>query len=119
MREHVIQVLQLLLPRGFLVLDFFVHILALGVNVGHDLLLVGNPGPLLLDDAVCDSLQLGSDRVQVVVMVLYSVLLLLLDSFFEFVPVTVSGLFQRLLTSSRDCVSTFRGRSRPPPRFGT
>ena len=119
MREHVIQVLQLLLPRGFLVLDFFVHILALGVNVGHDLLLVGNPGPLLLDDAVCDSLQLGSDRVQVVVMVLYSVLLFLLDSFFEFVPVTVSGLFQRLLTFSRDCVSTFRGRSRLPPRFGT
>ena len=95
------------------------HILALGVDVSHDLLLVGNPGPLLLDDAVCYSLQLGSDRVQVVVMVLYSVLLFLLDSFFEFVPVTVSDLLRRLLTFSRDCVSTFRGRSGLPPRFET
>ena len=95
------------------------HILALGVDVSHDLLLVGNPSPLLLDDAVCYSLQLGSDGVQVVVMVLYSVLLFLLDSFFEFVPETVSGLNSLLLTFSRDCVSTFRGRSGLPPRFET
>ena len=95
------------------------HVFAFSVDVCHYLLLVGNPRLLLLDDAVCYSLQLGSDRVQVVVVVLYSVLLFLLDGLFEFVPVTVSDLLRRLLTFSRDCVSTFRGRSRLPPRFGT
>ena len=95
------------------------HVFAFSVDVCHYLLLVGNPRLLLLDDAVCYSLQLGSDRVQVVVVVLYSVLLFLLDGLFEFVPVTVSDLLRRLLTSSRDCVSTFRGRSGLPPRFET
>ena len=65
------------------------HVFAFSVDVCHYLLLVGNPRLLLLDDAVCYSLQLGSDRVQVVVVVLYSVLLFLLDGLFEFVPVTV------------------------------
>ena len=95
------------------------HVFALCVDVSHYLLFVGNPRLLLLDDAVCYSLQLGSDRVQVIVVVLYSVLLFLLDGLFEFVPVAVSGLKQLRLTFVRDCVSTFRGRSHPLLRFGT
>ena len=99
MREHVVQVLQLLFPRGFLVLDLFVHVFALGVDVSHDLLLVGNPCLLLFDDAICYSFELGSDWVQVVVVVLYSILLFLLDGLFEFIPTAVSGLEQRYLHS--------------------
>ena len=95
------------------------HVFAFCVYISHYLLFVCDPRLLLLDDAVCYSLQLGSDRVQVVVVVLYSVLLFLLDGLFEFVPVTVSDLLRRLLTFSRDCVSTFRGRSGLPPRFET
>ena len=86
MRQHVIQVLQLLLPRGFLVLDFFVHILALGVDVGHDLLFVGDTSLLLLDETVRDAFDLGTDRVQGVVVVLDTVLLFLLDRCLEFIP---------------------------------
>ena len=119
MCEHVIQVLQLLLSRSFFILDLFVHVFALRVDVCHDLLLVGNPGLLLFDDAISDPFELGSDWVQMVIMVLYSILLFLLDGLFEFVPVAVSGLKQLRLTFVRDCVSTFRGRSHPPLRFGT
>lgn len=62
------------------------HLLALLVDFGDDLLLIGNSGLFLLDKAVGDAFQLGSDRVQRIVVVLYPVFLLLNDRGFELVP---------------------------------
>ena len=62
------------------------HLIALAVDVGHDLLFVGDTSLLLLDETVRDAFDLGTDRVQGVVVVLDTVLLFLLDRCLEFIP---------------------------------
>ena len=62
------------------------HLIALAVDVGHNLLLVGDTSLLLLDETVRDAFDLGTDRVQGVVVVLNTVLLFLLDRCLEFIP---------------------------------
>ena len=62
------------------------HLVALAVDVGHNLLFVGDACLFLLDKAVRDAFDLGADRVQSVVVILYAVSFFLLDCSLEFVP---------------------------------
>ena len=39
------------------------HLLALTIDIGHDLLLIGNPRLFLLDETVRDAFNLGANRV--------------------------------------------------------
>ena len=63
------------------------HLLALAINIGNDLLFIGNTSLLLLDEAVSDAFHLGADRVQRIVVVLDPILLLLDNGLFEFIPI--------------------------------
>jgi len=63
-----------------------VHLVALVVNIGNDLLLVRDTSLFLLDEAVFDALKLSAHRIQVVIMVLYTVFALLVKHFFEVIP---------------------------------
>ena len=62
------------------------HLVALAVDVGHNLLFVGDACLFLLDKAVRDAFDLGADRVQSVVVILDTVSFFLLDCRLEFVP---------------------------------
>ena len=67
------------------------HLGALTVDVGHDLLLVGDASLLLLDESVCDAFDLGTDWVQGVVVILYTVSFFLLDGSLELIPESQSN----------------------------
>ena len=84
--QHIVKVLQPFLSRFTFIVNLFVHLIALVVNISHDLLLVGNPRLFLLHQPIFDPLKLSTDRVQVVVMVLYTVFALLVQHLLEMVP---------------------------------
>jgi hypothetical protein len=84
--QHIVQVSQPFLPRFTLIIDLLVHLIALVVNIGHDLLLVRDTRLFLLDQPILDALKLSAHRVQVVIMVLYTVFALLVKHFFEVIP---------------------------------
>ena len=84
--EHIVQITKPLLPRLLLILDVSMHLGALTVNICNYLPLVGDSGLFLLDQAISDALDLCSDGVQSVVVILDPILLLLDQSCFEFVP---------------------------------
>ena len=89
--EHVIKVTKSFLSRALLVLDVCVHLSALTVDVGHDLLFVGDASLLLLNESVSDAFDLRTDRVQSIIVVLYAVSFLLLDSSLELIPESQSN----------------------------
>ena len=86
--QHVVQITKSVLPWLLLVLDVRVHLLALPVDIRNYLPLIGNPRLLLLDQAVCDALDLRTDRVQSIVVVLNPIFLLLHDGSFKLIPNT-------------------------------
>ena len=92
--KHIIQVAKSVLSRLLLVLDVRMHLLALTVDISDDLPLIGNPSLLLLDQAICDAFDLGSDRVERIVMVLNSILLFLNDGRFKLIPIDIYQPFQ-------------------------
>ena len=92
--KHIIQIAKSVLTRLRLVLDVRMHLLALTVDISDDLPLIGNPSLLLLDQAICDAFDLGSDRVQCIVMVLNSILLFLNDGRFKLIPIDIYQPFQ-------------------------
>ncbi len=85
--EHIVKVSKAFLTRSLLVLDVSVHLGTLFVNVGHDLLFIRDSGPFLLYQAICDAFDLGSNRIQCVVMVLDAVFFFLDDGGLEFIPI--------------------------------
>lgn len=87
--KHIIQVAKSVLSRLLLVLDVRMHLLALTVDICNDLPLIGNPRLLLLDQAICDAFDLGSDRVQCIVMVLNPVFLFLNYGCFKLIPANI------------------------------
>ena len=84
--EHIVQITQSLLPRLFLILDVSMHLLTFTVDICHYLPFIGDSGLFLLHQAIRDALDLCSDRVESVVMVLDPIFLLLDQCRFEFVP---------------------------------
>ena len=92
--KHIIQIAKSVLTRLRLVLDVRMHLLAFTVDISDDLPLIGNPSLLLLDQAICDAFDLGSDRVQCIVMVLNSILFFLNDGRFKLIPIDINQPFQ-------------------------
>lgn len=84
--EHIIKVSQAFLTRPLLVLDVSMHLGTFFVNVGHDLLLICDSSPFLLDQAICDTFDLGSNRIQGVIMVLDAVFFFLDNGSLELIP---------------------------------
>ena len=76
------------------------HLIALAIDVCHNLLLIGDTGLFLLDETVSDAFDLCTDRVEGVVVILDAVLLFLLDCCFEFIPVC-KALIRRSDTKKR------------------
>ena len=90
LREHIIQIAKPLLSRLLLVLDVSVHLLALTIDVSNDLPLVRNPGLLFFHQTIRDTLDLRSNWIQSIVMVLDPVLLLLDQSRLKLIPTSPS-----------------------------
>ena len=86
MSEHIIEVTKALLAGPFLVLDVCMHLGTFLVDVGNDLLLIGDASSLLFYKTICDTFDLSSNRVQSIVVVLNSILLFLDNSSFKFIP---------------------------------
>ena len=99
LREHIIQIAKPLLSRLLFVLDVSVHLLALTVDVSNDLPLVRNPGLLLFHETIRDALDLRSNRIQSIVMVLDPVLLLLDQSRLKLIPTSPSPSIYQLQNS--------------------
>ena len=76
--ELVIEVLHPLLPHFVLLFDIVLHIIRFILDLLNNFLLLRNPQLLLLDKSILDSLQLGPNRIQVVVVVLDTILSLLI-----------------------------------------
>ena len=76
------------------------HLIALTIDVRHDLLLIGDTGLFLLDETVSDAFDLCTDWVEGVVVILDAVLLFLLDCCLEFIPVC-SALIRKSGTKKR------------------
>ena len=62
------------------------HLCALFVNVGYDLLFVRDSSPFFLHQAISDTFDLGSNRIQCVIMVLDAVFFFLDNGGLKFIP---------------------------------
>ena len=76
------------------------HLIALAIDVCHDLLLIGDTGLFLLYETVSDAFDLCTDWVEGVVVILDAVLLFLLDCCLEFIPAG-TALIRRSGTEKR------------------
>ena len=70
------------------------HLVAFTPDLGDDLLLVGDPRLLLLDEPVSDALDLGTDWIESIIVVLDSVTLFLLNSSLKRIPTGNSFNYQ-------------------------
>ena len=64
------------------------HLLALTVDVSNDLPLISYACFLLFHEPVSDAFNLGTDRVQSIIVILDAVSFLLLNSCFKLIPVS-------------------------------
>jgi len=71
--HHIVEVLHSFLTHSVLVGDIILHILTLILNFFYDLFLVGHSCFLFLDEAFLDRFDLGSDWIQVIIVVLNAV----------------------------------------------
>ena len=71
--QHVVQIAKAVFSRLFLVGDVCVHLLTFPVDICHNLTLIGNSSLFLFDESICDSLDLRSDWVQCVIVILDSI----------------------------------------------
>lgn len=81
--EEVVEVAHLLLPEETLLFDIILHVSGFIVYLFEYFLLPSYPLLLLLNQAILDALNLCSNRVQMIVMVLYPVLSLLIYHFLK------------------------------------
>ena len=62
------------------------HLLALAIDISHDLSFVRDSRLLFFHKAICDAFDLGTNRVESIIMILDPVLLLLNDCSFKLIP---------------------------------
>ncbi len=100
LRKHIIQVTKALFTRLLLILDVCVHLVTFTVDVCHDLLLICYPCLLLFHKTFCDTLDLRSDWVESIIVILDSVLLFLDDCGFKLIP-TVNQRCHKTVSDGR------------------
>ena len=65
------------------------HLLALTVDISHDLSFVGDSCLLLFHETISDALDLGTNRVKSIIVILNPVFLLLNNRSFELIPLDI------------------------------
>ena len=71
--QHIVQVAEAVFSRLLLVGDVCVHLLTFPVDICHNLTLIGNSSLFLFDESICDTLDLRSDWIQCIVVILNSI----------------------------------------------
>ena len=66
------------------------HLLALSIDISHYLALVGNPSLLFLDEAISDALDLRSDWIESIIVILDPIFLFLDKCSFKFIPIMIN-----------------------------
>ena len=100
MRQLVVQILHALLPHLVLLLDIVLHVVRLVLDLLDHFLLLSDTQLLFLDEAIFDALELSTDRVQVIIVVLDTILSFLVYAALALVHscVVFSPLFSEYLT---------------------